>query len=494
MRKKFWTFLFLGVFWLSVSSVDAAVFEYGDAKYVLDEISTACYGTGENALTQDDIYSWGLPDGSVIANSAEGFVKITPDGKCEEVTPKDMLDMYSQYDTFVDFSIEKNDAGDYDVKKITERGYLYYLALDEDSEIVEGNEYYTCELDTVTDPTYPELNCTLVENPDETTPELYYQGIVLTFPSKVEYMEGVTYYQLVDARYEEVEKLTFDENYQYIEANAYNYLVEVPAGEEYKEEIVLTLSNDVFGEILENEGLMHVYPMTDYNNNILFIEVTYYIENEISEEIYDLKGNLVIATDEFDFNYVYALSEDLFSIFTDEGVYIYGYDGTKLTKIYEEAGNTLPFLQYYAKGNSLSLITQNAENIVKLYNLKAYELDKQSATSYDGKDIQFTFSGDANLLSKVLLNGTEVAKENYTVVSGSTIITLKNDYLKTLKAGTYTLTVEYSDGGSSAAQFTMTQEAIDNANTSDDVVLYAILGVGSMLALASASVYLKKQN
>ena len=35
---------------------------------------------------------------------------------------------------------------------------------------------------------------------------------------------------------------------------------------------------------------------------------------------------------------------------------------------------------------------------------------------------------------------------NYTAVSGSTVITLKTDYLKALSVGTHTLTVVYNDG------------------------------------------------
>lgn len=48
------------------------------------------------------------------------------------------------------------------------------------------------------------------------------------------------------------------------------------------------------------------------------------------------------------------------------------------------------------------------------------------------------------------VDGTLIDAKNYTAVSGSTVITLKADYLKTLSVGTHKLTVVYTDGGCSA--------------------------------------------
>ena len=44
------------------------------------------------------------------------------------------------------------------------------------------------------------------------------------------------------------------------------------------------------------------------------------------------------------------------------------------------------------------------------------------------------------------MDGKAVDAANYTVKSGSTIITLKPDYLNTLSVGKHTLTVIYTDG------------------------------------------------
>lgn len=44
------------------------------------------------------------------------------------------------------------------------------------------------------------------------------------------------------------------------------------------------------------------------------------------------------------------------------------------------------------------------------------------------------------------VDGTLIDADKYTAASGSTVITLKKDYLDTLSVGKHTLTVVYSDG------------------------------------------------
>jgi len=46
---------------------------------------------------------------------------------------------------------------------------------------------------------------------------------------------------------------------------------------------------------------------------------------------------------------------------------------------------------------------------------------------------------------RLMLNGVEVPKTNYTVTAGSTIITLNEEYLKTLADGTYNFRAEFSN-------------------------------------------------
>jgi LPXTG-motif cell wall-anchored protein len=62
----------------------------------------------------------------------------------------------------------------------------------------------------------------------------------------------------------------------------------------------------------------------------------------------------------------------------------------------------------------------------------------------------FRANGDFSKFTGVKVDGTLIDAKNYTAVSGSTVITLKADYLKTLSAGTHKITVVYTDGECSA--------------------------------------------
>lgn len=60
--------------------------------------------------------------------------------------------------------------------------------------------------------------------------------------------------------------------------------------------------------------------------------------------------------------------------------------------------------------------------------------------------LTFRIDGDFSKFTGVKVDGKLLDAKNYTAVSGSTVITLKADYLKTLSAASHKLTVVYSDG------------------------------------------------
>lgn len=62
----------------------------------------------------------------------------------------------------------------------------------------------------------------------------------------------------------------------------------------------------------------------------------------------------------------------------------------------------------------------------------------------------FRANGDFDKFTGVKVDGTLIDAKNYTAVSGSTVITLKADYLKTLSVGTHKIAVVYTDGECSA--------------------------------------------
>ena len=64
--------------------------------------------------------------------------------------------------------------------------------------------------------------------------------------------------------------------------------------------------------------------------------------------------------------------------------------------------------------------------------------------------LKFVANGDFSKFTGVKVDGKLIDTDKYTAVSGSTVITLKKDYLGTLSVGTHKLTVVYTDGECSA--------------------------------------------
>lgn len=78
---------------------------------------------------------------------------------------------------------------------------------------------------------------------------------------------------------------------------------------------------------------------------------------------------------------------------------------------------------------------------------KIYEIVEWQNQIYTNSYLEFTFSWELDLFHRILINNVEIGETNYSKLSGSTIINLKSEYLDTLENGTYTLRIEYKDGG-----------------------------------------------
>jgi uncharacterized repeat protein (TIGR02543 family) len=86
----------------------------------------------------------------------------------------------------------------------------------------------------------------------------------------------------------------------------------------------------------------------------------------------------------------------------------------------------------------------------------------------------------------IKVDGNEVAAENYTAVSGSVIVTLNADYLKTLSAGEHTLEILFNDGPSVTTTFTIVASVASTGETPYSV--YPIIGA-LLIATAAAFVF-----
>ena len=79
-------------------------------------------------------------------------------------------------------------------------------------------------------------------------------------------------------------------------------------------------------------------------------------------------------------------------------------------------------------------------------NYKIIEGANGAWTQNSDGTLTFRANGDFSKFTGVKVDGTLIDAKNYTAKSGSTVITLKADYLKTLSVGTHKLTVVYTDG------------------------------------------------
>lgn len=79
-------------------------------------------------------------------------------------------------------------------------------------------------------------------------------------------------------------------------------------------------------------------------------------------------------------------------------------------------------------------------------NYKIVEGANGTWTQNSDGTLTFRANGDFSKFTGVKVDGTLIDAKNYTAVSGSTVITLKADYLRTLSAGTHKITVVYTDG------------------------------------------------
>jgi len=138
--------------------------------------------------------------------------------------------------------------------------------------------------------------------------------------------------------------------------------------------------------------------------------------------------------------------------------------------------------------------------------INEYELLEGKEQKYENDNLIFKTNGDYSLFNNVEINGIELEKNNYVVEKESTIVTLKNDYLKTLLNGTYNLKINYADGGYVETTFIVektgetqsgngsSQSEEENPKTFDGIGSSIFMGTISLIGLVGATIYLKKKN
>lgn len=140
-------------------------------------------------------------------------------------------------------------------------------------------------------------------------------------------------------------------------------------------------------------------------------------------------------------------------------------------------------------------------------NYKIIEGANGAWTQNSDGTLVFRANGDFSKFTGVKVDDTLIDAKNYTAVSGSTVITLKADYLKTLSLGTHKLTVVYTDGEcltdfeikkSSAQQTDKTQKnaaVVKSPETGNDtgVALLVYIAFAGGVCVATFTVLKKKK-
>lgn len=162
-------------------------------------------------------------------------------------------------------------------------------------------------------------------------------------------------------------------------------------------------------------------------------------------------------------------------------------DGTDKTA--EMVGDTL----------KLTNITSNInlEVVVEKIVYEVTEGANQKYTITKNNEAKFKINADFRLFDdgKVYVDNELVDPKNYTAESGSTIITLKKEFVDTLSIGEHTLKVVFNDGGEAITTFNVAKVTVptDNPNTGDNIGFYIISGILSIVGLAGAGIFYRRK-
>ena len=115
-------------------------------------------------------------------------------------------------------------------------------------------------------------------------------------------------------------------------------------------------------------------------------------------------------------------------------------------------------------------------------------LDGANQTYEDGKDLVIKASGNLNKLTNVLMDNNEIPENGRILTNGSTILTLKSDYLKTLTVGEHTVSFVYTNGKVDTKIIIPEPKAIPtngekNPKTSDNMIIYLVTLIVSIIGL-----------
>ena len=116
--------------------------------------------------------------------------------------------------------------------------------------------------------------------------------------------------------------------------------------------------------------------------------------------------------------------------------------------------------KYFADENGEKEI-ELADTVIAKLPPEIIEGKGQSITEGEKKELSFTSSAAFSDFLRAQLDGKTLDEKNYTVKEGSTVVTLKADYVATLSAGEHTIGI-VSESGTATTTFTVKAKSADN--------------------------------
>lgn len=181
------------------------------------------------------------------------------------------------------------------------------------------------------------------------------------------------------------------------------------------------------------------------------------------------------------------------------------YTGSKLSFTGSDGGIMIETRTDYYTRCTYNFTFKYASEEIKSKEYKFIEGDNQTYIVDESKNATFRIDADYSLFTnKVYVDDELLDTTNYDSKSGSTIIVLKDKYLKTLSVGKHTLKVAFSDGKEALTKFEIKekQQTVNienneknsnvqkenssvNPKTGDNVILYFILSAISIVGIVT---------
>lgn len=214
-----------------------------------------------------------------------------------------------------------------------------------------------------------------------------------------------------------------------------------------------------------------VYKINTYKQDFLQIDF-YYSNGENKSEIYDLQGNKVLETEND--SWLYAFQFGMLEYHSEEANTSKVIDiktnktisdviETNWLDLYATTAKLKKTSEDYLAPGKYFFVTNENETYVMTISYTILEGAESSINKNSENNLIIKVDGDLEKIEGIYVKDEKIDEINYTLTEGSTIVALKNEYLKTLEVGEYALKVKYLDG-EVETKFIVTEEIKEEEN------------------------------